>query len=225
MIRHPDETRRKLLETAFWTFYEHGYQASGIDAIISKAGVTKGALYHHFKTKKDLGLAVIDEVIRGWMHDQWIRPLATEGEPIAQLRRVVRAALEEAGVDGVRLGCPLNNFAQEMSPLDEDFRVRIETVFADWRTGVAAALRRGQTAKQLRADMDPDATAAFIVASLEGGMSTAKSAQSIALARTLVGALDTYLETLRVPDAQTKRRTSSSRGRQAGARARSTRKP
>ena len=42
------------------------------------------------------------------------------------------------------LGCPLNNLAQEMAPVDEGFRSRIETLYRDWRRGLAKALRQGQ---------------------------------------------------------------------------------
>jgi len=221
MVKHPDETRRKLLETAFRTFYEHGYQGSGIDAILARAGVTKGALYHHFANKKELGLAVIDEVIRAWMNDRWVQPLTREGNPVDQIRKVVHDALNRAGDDGVRLGCPLNNIAQEMAPIDEDFRVRIEALFTDWRDGVAGALRRGQAAGQVRAELDAEATAVFLVSTFEGGIGTAKSAQSMALARTFVRALEAYLDSLRAPRASAGRKPSR-RGTRATARRKET---
>lgn len=42
------------------------------------------------------------------------------------------------------LGCPLNNLMQEMSPVDETFRIRLNALFQDWVDVVAAALKRGQ---------------------------------------------------------------------------------
>jgi TetR/AcrR family transcriptional repressor of nem operon len=197
MVRQPDETRRALLDSAFWLFYEHGYQAAGLDAILGRAGVTKGALYHHFPGKKQLGLAVIDEVIHAWMNEHWIEPLSRPGDPIDLLLATVHSALERAGDDALRLGCPLNNIAQEMSATDEDFRARIEAIFSEWRATIAAALERGQTAGQVRRDADPAATAAFLVAAFEGGISTIKSSQSMALARTLMRGLEAYLDGLR----------------------------
>jgi AcrR family transcriptional regulator len=199
MVKHPDETRRELLETAFYSFYEHGYQGSRLDAILGQTGVTKGALYHHFPNKKQLALAVIDEVIRPWVAEHWIEPLERDGHPVDQLRATIRTALDRAGEDAIRLGCPLNNIAQEMAPIDEDFRVRIEGVFRDWRAGIAAALARGQAAGQVRRDIKPAATAAFLVAAFEGGISTVKSAQCMTLALTVVKGLECYIETLRAP--------------------------
>jgi AcrR family transcriptional regulator len=64
--RAPEETRDAILTSAFDEMYEHGFQAASLSRILDRAGVTKGALYHHFGSKMDLGYAVVDEVIGGW---------------------------------------------------------------------------------------------------------------------------------------------------------------
>ena len=61
--RDPERTRQHLLQAAFQEMYRSGYQSADLDAILGKAGVTKGALYHHFENKEALGYAVIEEVI------------------------------------------------------------------------------------------------------------------------------------------------------------------
>ena len=61
--RNPDRTRERLLEAGFVEIYSRGFQPAGLDAIVERAGVTKGALYHHFPGKHALGYAVLDEVI------------------------------------------------------------------------------------------------------------------------------------------------------------------
>ena len=53
--RDPGRTRQHLLEAAFQEIYKVGFQAASLQTILSNAGVTKGALYHHFKNKKALG--------------------------------------------------------------------------------------------------------------------------------------------------------------------------
>ncbi|MPY49957.1 ScbR family autoregulator-binding transcription factor [Streptomyces acidicola] len=54
-------TRRMILLAAAKVFEERGYQAATISEILAEAGVTKGALYFHFKSKDDLALGVLDE--------------------------------------------------------------------------------------------------------------------------------------------------------------------
>ena len=56
--RKPENTRRKILEAAFAEFYKNGFQGGSINHIVEEAGATKGALFHHFKGKNDLGYAV-----------------------------------------------------------------------------------------------------------------------------------------------------------------------
>ena len=128
-VRAPDATRERLLTAAFEEIYRHGFQAASLDVILIRAGVTKGALYHHFQDKADLGYAVFDEVVKKGVLERWLSLLETDGDPLAALQHTFRqraAALEDRDVE---LGCPLNNLAQEMSPIDPRFRKRIEDTF------------------------------------------------------------------------------------------------
>ncbi|HEX3796674.1 MAG TPA: TetR/AcrR family transcriptional regulator [Acidimicrobiales bacterium] len=59
-----DATRAALIGAARDLFGEHGYVDTSIDDVANKAGVTKGALYHHFKGKEDLFRAVFEQVHR-----------------------------------------------------------------------------------------------------------------------------------------------------------------
>jgi TetR/AcrR family transcriptional repressor of nem operon len=60
--RDPVRTRQRLLQAAFQEVYHTGFQGSDLETILDGAGVTKGALYHHFENKEALGYAVVDEV-------------------------------------------------------------------------------------------------------------------------------------------------------------------
>ncbi|MEQ1786794.1 MAG: helix-turn-helix domain-containing protein [Acidimicrobiales bacterium] len=57
-------TRRGLVAAARELFGEHGYGPTSVDEIVRRAGVTKGALYHHFRDKDDLFRAVVEDVKR-----------------------------------------------------------------------------------------------------------------------------------------------------------------
>jgi len=57
-----EATRRALLASARSLFGEKGYAATSVDEVVRDAGVTKGALYHHFKDKDQLFRAVVEEV-------------------------------------------------------------------------------------------------------------------------------------------------------------------
>src|SRR5882724_1592552 len=73
-LRKPEKTRRKILEAAFAEFYKNGFQGGSINHIVEEAGATKGALFHHFKGKNDLGYAVVREVIQPQLKARWSDP-------------------------------------------------------------------------------------------------------------------------------------------------------
>src|SRR5882724_11121218 len=120
--REPGVTRDKLLKAAFEEIYRRGYQAASLDTILAKAGVTKGALYHHFPDKASLGYAVVDEVVKGFLLERWGVLEPPSGDPVTTLQRILRRRAASLTAHEVELGCPLNNLAQEMSPLDQRFR-------------------------------------------------------------------------------------------------------
>src|SRR5713226_1438009 len=197
--RNPDLTRQALLRAAFQEIYRCGFQAASIDNILAKVSVTKGALYHHFGSKQELGYAVVDELIRQRILDRWVRSLEKAENPIDGLFAILRTKEPHPGFEQ-RLGCPLNNLAQEMSPLDEGFRKRLENVFREWREGIAKALRRGQERGQVRSEVDPFEAANFFLAALEGSMSLAKNAQDRNLLDSCRAGLSRYLESLRAQE-------------------------
>jgi|SRR5512147_716261 AcrR family transcriptional regulator len=196
--RAPEATRDKLLRAAFDEIYRRGFQAASLDTILAQAGVTKGALYHHFPTKAALGIAVVDEVVKGLLLERWLGVLASQpGDAVTALQATLRFRAANLTAGEIELGCPLNNLAQEMSPLDEDFRRSIEATFEAWRDGFAEALRRGQAEGSVRSDVDARQVATFIVAAAEGSYGLAKNAQSSSMVRENLEILSLFLDSLR----------------------------
>jgi len=62
-VRAPEATRQRLVAAAFEEIHRHGYQGAGLDTILANAGVTKGALYHHFTCKDDVLYEVYHHVL------------------------------------------------------------------------------------------------------------------------------------------------------------------
>jgi len=173
--RDPERTRERLLQAGFREVYRSGFQSASIDTILAATNVTKGALYHHFDGKEDLGYAIVEEIIAKLPQDNWLLPLQRGKNPIDALISIVQAT--SVRPEDVKGGCPLVNLAQEMSPLDEQFRKRLETIFNAWQEGIATALRRGQSEGTVRRDLVPEETAGFLMAMYEGYVLLAKNAQ------------------------------------------------
>ena len=196
--RAPEDTRRRILKAAFAEFYRHGFQGGSLNRIVDEAGTTKGALFHHFEGKNDLGYAVVEEIIQPRIKELWLDPLADSIDPITDAKQAVRQFIKQEQANGrLAQGCPLNNLAQEMSPLDEGFRIRIEKVYSAWRESLESAFARGIKAAKVRRDISPRNVAAFVVSALAGIIGTAKNSQSEELMKQAGEAFFGYLDCLR----------------------------
>jgi TetR/AcrR family transcriptional repressor of nem operon len=198
VVKAPEATRRRLLEAAFHEFYANGFQGGSLNHIVEAAGATKGALFHHFESKQALGYAVLDEMIGPLLGVRWLAPLEQSTDPLTEIQRAFRRYVEEDIANGhVAMGCPLNNLAQEMSPLDEGFHARINALYNQWRQGYAAALERGINAGNVKPQTDAQAVAAAIVAAQMGIWGSGKSSRSPEIMRQATEGLCVYLESLR----------------------------
>ncbi len=175
--RDPEGTRALLVETAFREIHAHGYGGASLDRILTNAGVTKGALYHHFKSKADLLHAVMDDVLRPMVEDRWLEPLRESDDPIRTLAESTRAMMAEATLEEMRRGCPLNNLTQELAGADEDFRKHLDGIADDWRAGIRAAFERGQEAGNIRKDVNTTAVASLVFATYQGLIGSMKTSR------------------------------------------------
>jgi len=173
------ETRSKILMAAFDEIYHRGFQAASLSNIIKKTDTTKGALYHHFKSKKELGYAVLDEVIYTTLKANWIDPIKNTDDPIIIIQKILVESGNQMTEEDIRLGCPLNNLSQEMSPIDEGFRKRITKIYAEWQDSIESAVERGKAVGNIRKDTNSKQIGMLFVATLEGCLGMAKSTQSL----------------------------------------------
>lgn len=189
--------RARLLDLAYREIYANGFSGLRIDALITKAGSTKGAFYHHFPSKTALGYAVVDEVLAGFVDEIWDLHLSGFDDPIEGIEASARHAMLEVWPDATRLGCPFNNLAQEMSAIDTGFRDRLGTLFARIIGHIAEALRRGIADGHVRPDIDPQVTATFIFAALEGAIGLVKTVGSPEALDQSMRGIHAYLNGLR----------------------------
>ena len=193
----PEQTRQALLNAAFTEIHHKGFQAASLTQILADTGLTKGALYHHFPDKHALGLAVVDEVVRPMLASMMFEPLVETNAPLAVMKKMLKAKAADPDPWVVTLGCPLNNLMQEMSPVNEAFRLRLNSLFSEWVRVIAEALKRGQKAGEVRKNTDTEATAFFIVSAIEGCVGMSKNTQSVAAYRACLGQMVRYLDTLK----------------------------
>lgn len=175
----PAGVRKRVLDATAAAFQARGYYSTSTHDIVREAGVTGGALHHHFPTKKALGLAVIHERVAGSVEKHWMEPVRlapTAAEGIQIAFEQIASSFDKAKVIQ---GCPLNNLALELSLTDSEFRDSIDAIYGSWRTAISQKLR-ADIATGAFDDIDPEAFATFVIASYSGAVAQAKATQDAA---------------------------------------------
>ena len=187
------------MEAAFEEFSLNGFQGGSLNHIVEKSGVTKGALFHYFKSKAELGYAIVEEVLPPMGQRRWIDPLNAANDPVEAIKQAFRRNIREdiKKIEVLTRGCPTNNLAQEMSPLDEGFRERIERSYDRWREALVNALERAKKRGQIKKSVVPKEVAALIVACQMGIWGSGKNSQSGELMIQATEALCSFLDTLK----------------------------
>jgi len=173
------DTRKKILIAAYKEIHLNGFQSASLSNILAHTGVTKGALYHHFPNKTELGYAVIDEVIAERISRSFITPLATAKDSIQALIDLIQHSGEAFTLRDIELGCPLGNLAQEMAAIDEGFRVRLNHIYELWHRAIIDAVKQAQQKGRILPSIKPEQVAVMVVATMEGCLSAGKISQDL----------------------------------------------
>lgn len=167
-------TRTTILQQAFELIYKKGYQSTSIDEIIATTKVTKGAFYYHFKNKKQMGIAVIKEIIQPKTIDLSISSLSSSNSLYDSLYTMIEELLLHNSFLTIEHGCPLANLTQEMSPLDDDFKQALNEVKSLWTDAISSSIIKEQQNNTLNSSINAEEVADFIIASYWGARALGK---------------------------------------------------
>jgi TetR/AcrR family transcriptional repressor of nem operon len=192
--REGRQTREAIIAAAKRLIRIQGYNATSLDDVLRESGVGKGSFYHYFKSKEDLGYAILDEIVASFLA-RTLEPCFADpgGRPLSQIRCFLDRVLEAQREAGCVGGCPLGNLASELSDVHEGFRARLAGVFAAWRERLTRALEEAQRRGDVTPECRAEAVAGFLVASLEGAILLGKVSKDVTLLDTCVAELKRYL--------------------------------
>lgn len=195
-MKDPERTRNIILKAAFKEVHLKGFRAASLNDILAQTGLTKGALYHHFPNKDALGLALLD-AIEMRIAERWAEPLQICSDPLASLLEITKNTVESLTLDEVEMGCPLNNLAQEMSSVDESFRMKVSSIYKMWCESILQAIAAGQVKGSVSSGVNPHNVAIFYISALSGCRGLAKNARSAEILQSCLDGIETYLQALR----------------------------
>lgn len=164
-MTHP--TKQRLLEAGAQMLLEQGYHALGIQGLLEATSIPKGSFYHHFDSKEDFVLSVVDlymeqvhEVLEQCVEDQSRPPL----DRARGFFETTRLKYREEGY----LGCLLGGLGQELSGASEVFQRRIEECLSEIARSISVCLDQAREQGDLPADTDVRALANLLVNCWEG---------------------------------------------------------
>ncbi|PMR68474.1 TetR/AcrR family transcriptional regulator [Halomonas heilongjiangensis] len=160
-------TKERLLEAGLAMLLENGYNHLGIQALLEATGTPKGSFYHHFRSKEDFALQVIDRYMEEVHHGLDLSLGNASLPPLERVRRFFELSQEKYRQEGY-LGCLLGGVGQELSGISETFRRKIETCFAGIAVRVADCLEEARQQGDLPPDSDPRQMADLLVDCWEG---------------------------------------------------------
>lgn len=193
-MRDPELTRQKILEVAAEEIHQSGFKNTSLSTILNRCEISKGALYHHFSNKTELGYAVLEEIYTPDFLSFWRSPLLSS-DPIESLCEFFAEMPNQMSCEEVANGCPLHNLCQEMSADDEGFRIRILSMQQQLNALIANALRG--ISDQLKSDLDYNGIAYLIVSAINGANIMSKSTLDKAVFEQVLQELCRYLRSLK----------------------------
>lgn len=186
------ETRQQLLKQGVVMLLRHGYHDLGIAAVLSATDIPKGSFYHHFQSKEDFGLQVVDFYMHE-VHAGLDQCLGNETlPPLQRVRRFFELSEEKYRTEGY-LGCLLGGLGQELSGVSETFRRKVEECFRAIAERIAGCLRVAVERSELPPDTDPQKLARLLVNCWEGAALRSRLARDPAPLREM---LDFYFDSL-----------------------------
>ncbi len=160
-----EPSKTQLLQAAIESFANYGYQGTSIDRIARSAGVTKGAVYYHFRDKEELLFATVRNRIVEF-ESRVLADTSPDDDTLSVLQRVIDACFVTATESNHRrFIMTLMVEALGTNPgLSEIFRLELRRM----RAFLVDVVRRGQETGRVRTDLLPEEAASLIVSGIMG---------------------------------------------------------
>jgi TetR/AcrR family transcriptional repressor of nem operon len=160
----------QALNAAMHVFWQHGYEATSLQALLQAMGLSKSSLYQGFGGKKELFLRCVDRYGEGIANTmQSLRD--NTGSGVEFIEQLLLASASEARRSGARRGCLLMNTATEFAQKDPEIASRVSFAFGSLRRHLKAAVEQGQSRGEITREKDAEVLASYLLSSL-GGIKT-----------------------------------------------------
>jgi len=171
--KHPDQqrdTRETLIRAGVEILTEQGFTASGLDAILKRAGIPKGSFYYYFSSKESFGKDVLSSYSEFFVHKLKKHLLNESLKPLDRIMAFSEDAKNGMAKYNFKRGCLVGNLSQEITTLPESYRLILIHIFEKWQYEVATCLELAIQQKQLSPEHNCDELAEFFWIGWEGAV-------------------------------------------------------
>ena len=199
-IRDPEKTRERILDAAQALILDHGYGSTTVDAVVTRAGITKGAFFHHFGSKSDLARALVERYAlldKEHLEQQMERARKLASDPLQQV--LVLIALYEEEFESLAEpfpGCLFASYIYENKLFDEGTISVLRESTLMWRAVAKGMLEKAAAAHPPKVPVDLESLADLFYALTEGSFIMTKTLGDKTLLARHTRHLRTYLELL-----------------------------
>lgn len=194
--RTQGDARIRLLDAAMQVIRAQGYSATTVDDICRAAGVTKGAFFHHFKSKEDLAVAAAAHFSQMAERLFGTAPYREAADPLDRLLGYIdfRAAI----IDGPlpQFTCLLGTMVQEAYDTHPAIRRACDTYIGAHAADVASDIEAAKALYVPQASWSAQSLALYTQAVLQGAFILAKAQGGPEVARACLAHLRRYIEFL-----------------------------
>jgi TetR/AcrR family transcriptional repressor of nem operon len=170
--------RERILTEGLRVVHERGFANASVRDIVQAAGVPQGSFTNHFASKEAFGLEIIDIYSENTRRNIAATLRNDALDPLERLAAYIDLTEERMNVNSMRNGCLIGNFTAEAAENSEPIRRRLVESFAETREAFAYCLRAAIAAGEVKAGLDTNEIAGFIVSSLQGAILISKAHQS-----------------------------------------------
>lgn len=196
-MKKSEATRQNILQKAFELIYSHGYQTTSVDEIIATIQVTKGAFYYHFKTKDEMGLAILNELMIPNFKNTFIEPFQSDVNPLDTIYNLMHHLLMENEDLKVEYGCPASNFTQEMAPWNIEFTKALNELSLEWEKAMIGAIEKGKENGKIKSNINAKEVTVFVMSGYWGVRNLGKLENSKGVYLIYLKGLKSYFDTLK----------------------------
>ncbi len=161
-------TMHRMQVAGLELFYKDGYHNTSIDDILKELSLSKGAFYHHFDSKEDFFVQIIQNLVAHKMYTMLIEPIEGNANSLDLISNCFEDALETAVHNELDYGFVLGNFLNEFNGRNKVIMKYLNDILKIWEVNLVTAIQRGKFNGHIDRHVDSEEVAVFLISSYLG---------------------------------------------------------